>query len=142
MQHVRLTWEERIESLKAGGFAASSVAVVFPVTVLANDFLATRLPIVPVNYWISGAIALLAAFLFGVTYRYIIRQDQNSHLKSGAVLAFGLVRGLAQVDIAIATQNTIVATSALVIESVLFFAIARLMLDWTIAQGWLQRFKG
>lgn len=142
MQHVRLTWEERIESLKAGGFAASSVAVVFPVTVLANDFLATRLPIVPVNYWISGAIALLAAFLFGVTYRYIIRQDQNSHLKSGAVLAFGLVRGLAQVDIAIATQNTIVATSVLVVESVLFFAIARLMLDWTIAQGWLQRFKG
>lgn len=142
MQHVRLTWEERIESLKAGGFAASSVAVVFPVTVLANDFLATRLPIVPVNYWISGAIALLAAFLFGVTYRYIIRQDQNSHLKSGAVLAFGLVRGLAQVDIAIATQNTIVATSVLVVESVLFFAIARLVLDWTIAQGWLQRFKG
>lgn len=142
MQPVRLTWEERLESLKAGGFAASSVAIVFPITMLANDFLATPLSLVPVNYWISGAIALFAAFLFGVTYRYIIRQDQNSHLKSGAVLAFGLVRGLAQSDIAIATQSSIVPGFVLASESVLLFAIARLILDGAIAQGWLQRFKG
>jgi hypothetical protein len=37
--------------------------------------------------------------LFGVTYRYIIQEDSNPQLKAGAVLAFGLVRGLTVLDI-------------------------------------------
>lgn len=141
MQH-RLTWEERVESIKAGGIAALSVAMIFPITVLVNDLLATRFTAFPVNYWISGTIALFAGFLFGITYRYVIRQDENSHLKSGAVMAFGLVRGLAQVDIGITTQNTIVPLVVMAIESMLLFAIARLILDWAMTQGWIQRFKG
>jgi hypothetical protein len=37
---------------------------------------------------------VLSCLLFGVTYRYIIRRDLgNLQLKSGAVAAFGLVRG-------------------------------------------------
>jgi uncharacterized membrane protein len=141
MQH-RLTWEERIESIKAGGMAAVSVAFVFPITVLANDWVATRFAAVPMNYWVSGAIALFAGFLFGITYRYVIRQDDNSHLKSGAVLAFGLVRGLAQVDVGISIHHTIVPVVVLAMESILLFAIARLILDWAMTQGWIQRFKG
>jgi uncharacterized membrane protein len=141
MQH-RLTWEERIESIKAGGVAAASVALVFPMTILANDLVATRFAEVPMNYWVSGAIALFAGFLFGITYRYVIRQDDNSHLKSGAVLAFGLVRGLAQVDIGISIHSTIVPVVVLAVESILLFANARLILDWAMTQGWIQRFKG
>jgi uncharacterized membrane protein len=141
MQH-RLTWEERIESIKAGGIAAASVALVFPMTILANDLVATRFAAVPMNYWVSGAIALFAGFLFGITYRYVIRQDDNSHLKSGAVLAFGLVRGLAQVDIGISIHSTIVPVVVMAVESILLFEIARLILDWAMTQGWIQRFKG
>ncbi|MBW4442417.1 MAG: hypothetical protein KME10_14525 [Plectolyngbya sp. WJT66-NPBG17] len=142
MHHARLSWEERVESLKAGILSAASVTLIFPLTALFNDFLASRYSTPLVNYWVSGAIALFAGFLFGVTYRYIIRQDQNSHLKSGAVLAFGLVRGLAQVEMGIATQSAWVPIVSFAIESVLLFAIARLVLDGGMAIGWIQRFKG
>lgn len=142
MHHARLSWEERVESLKAGVLSAASVMLIFPLTALFNDFLASRYPSPLMNYWISGAIALFAGFLFGVTYRYIIRQDQNSHLKSGAVLAFGLVRGLAQVEMGIATQSDWVPMVSFAIESILLFAIARLVLDGGMALGWIQRFKG
>jgi len=142
MQHARLSWEERVESLKAGVLSAASVTLIFPLTALLNDFLASRYSIPVMNYWVSGAIALFAGFLFGVTYRYIIRQDQNSHLKSGAVLAFGLVRGLAQVEMGIATQSAWIPIISFAIESVLLFAIARLVLDGGMALGWIQRFKG
>ena len=139
---MRLTWEERVESIKAGGIAVVAVGLIFPITVLVNDLLATRFTGFSVNYWISGAIALFAGFLFGITYRYIIRQDDNSHLKSGAVLAFGLVRGLAQVDVGINTQSEIVPLAIMAGESILLFAIARLILDWAMTQGWVHRFKG
>lgn len=142
MQHLRLSWEERVESLKAGVLSAASVTLVFPLTALLNDFLASRYASPAMNYWISGAIAIFAGFLFGVTYRYIIREDQNSHLKSGAVLAFGLVRGLAQVELCIAAQSDWIPTVSFAIESVLLFAIARLILDSGIAIGWIGRFKG
>ena len=142
MQHLQLSWEERVESLKAGVLSAASVTLIFPLTALLNDFLASRYACPMMNYWISGAIALLAGFLFGVTYRYIIRQDQNSHLKSGAVLAFGLVRGLAQVEMSIATQTAWVPIVSFAIESILLFAIARLVLDGGMAIGWIRRFKG
>jgi hypothetical protein len=142
MQHARLSWEERVESLKAGLLSAGSVALIFPLITLLNDFLVSRYPSVPMNYWISGAIALFAGFLFGVTYRYIVREDENSHLKSGAVLAFGLVRGLAQVEMGIANQSAMIPIVGFAIESILLFAIARLVLEWGMSLGWIQRFKG
>ncbi len=142
MHPMRLSWQERMESLKAGILSAASVTLIFPLTALFNEFLANRYASPVMNEWVSGAIALLAGFLFGVTYRYIIRQDQNSHLKSGAVLAFGLVRGLAQVEISIATQSHWVVIASFAIESILLFAIARLVLDSAMAIGWIQRFKG
>lgn len=49
----------------------------------------------------AASIAAVAAscMLFGVTYRYALRQDlRDGHLKGGVVAAFGLVRGLAQAD--------------------------------------------
>jgi hypothetical protein len=142
MQHLKLSWEERVESLKAGLLSAGSVALVFPLIALLNDFLVSRYPSVSMNYWISGAIALFAGFLFGVTYRYIIREDENSHLKSGAVLAFGLVRGLAQVEMGIANQSAAIPIVSYAVESILLFAISRLVLDWGMSLGWIQRFKG
>ncbi|BAU14737.1 hypothetical protein LEP3755_52880 [Leptolyngbya sp. NIES-3755] len=142
MQHLRLSWEERVESLKAGVLSAASVMLVFPLTALFNDFLASRYASPVMNYWISGAIAIFAGFLFGVTYRYIIREDQNSHLKSGAVLAFGLVRGLAHVEMSIAAQSDWVPIVSYAIESILLFTVARLVLDGGMMLGKIQRFKG
>ncbi len=41
-------------------------------------------------------IAAVSGSLFGITYRYAVRQDPNPQIKLGVVFAFGLVRGLAQ----------------------------------------------
>ncbi len=138
MQEMRLTWEERVESLKAGAVGASAIAPLSLLMVFTNHYL---FPIqFPLNL-VSSGIALFAGFLFGVTYRYIIREDENSHLKSGAVLAFGLVRGLGQIDIGISTKSALLPFAALAGESVLMFAIARLGLDIALRQNWVKPFK-
>jgi hypothetical protein len=91
---------------------------------------------------IGGAIAAISGFLFGVTYRYIVRDDRNPHLKSGAVAAFGLVRGLAEVDAGLHLQSHNLWWFSLVtLESVLLFAIARIALDFAISQGWIDTFE-
>ncbi|MBD2124384.1 hypothetical protein [Trichocoleus sp. FACHB-262] len=145
-----LNLAERIESLKAGTLAALSVCVAFAAIALVNSqVLATQfaslaslqIASIETNLLISGAIAILAGFLFGVTYRYVIREDQNPHLKSGVVLAFGLVRGLAQVDVGFNLQGTLWPFGVLAIESICLFAIARLALDFAIQQDWVKRFN-
>ena len=145
-----LNLAERIESLKAGTLAALSVCVAFAAIALINSqVLATQfaslaslqIASIEANLLISGAIAILAGFLFGVTYRYVIREDQNPHLKSGVVLAFGLVRGLAQVDVGFNLQGTLWPFGVLAIESICLFAIARLALDFAIQQDWVKRFN-
>lgn len=146
----QLNLAERIESLKAGTLAALSVCVAFAaIARVNNQVLATQfaslsslqITSMEANLLISGAIAILAGFLFGVTYRYVIREDQNPHLKSGAVLAFGLVRGLAQVDVGFNLQGTLWPSGVLAIESVCLFAIARYTLDFAIQQNWVKRFN-
>ena len=145
-----LNLAERIESLKAGTLAALSVCVAFAAIALVNSqvlatqfasFASLQIVSIDANLLMSGAIAILAGFLFGVTYRYVIREDQNPHLKSGAVLAFGLVRGLAQVDVGFSLQGTLWPFGLLAIESVCLFAIARSTLDFAIQQNWVKRFN-
>ncbi|NET97303.1 MAG: hypothetical protein F6K05_31050, partial [Okeania sp. SIO1H2] len=97
------TFAERIESLKAGTIAGISLFLTSGAIAFGNSlFLAHKfelladLEIIALgwNFLFQCAIAFISGFLFGVTYRYIIRQDSNPHLKSGAVVAFGSVRGL------------------------------------------------
>ena len=144
---------ERIESLKAGLLGAAIATLTFSLMTLSDRLLfqgpewaeTHQIPIL--NDWlvtpefISGAIAALAGFLFGVTYRYIVRQDDNPHLKSGAVLAFGLVRGLAQVDTVLAHQSDPLLLVILTGESVLLFAIAQVGLEVAFRQGWVKPFS-
>jgi hypothetical protein len=91
---------------------------------------------------ISTGIAGFSGFLFGATYRYIIREDKNPHLKEGGVFAFGLVRGLAQVDIGLNFSTSIFPLIVLASESILGFAIAAFSLDSAIKFGWVKPFKG
>jgi hypothetical protein len=76
-----------------------------------------------------------------VTYRYIIRDDVNPHLKSGAVFAFGLVRGLAQVEVGLSNPNSVVPVVVMASESILMFAVARVLLDAAIARHWVKPFS-
>ena len=142
-----MLWQERIESIKAGlvGAVACGLAALLFTELEAFLWpnLRPALGLGPLPWESLGwAIATLTGFLFAITYRYVIRQDPSSHLRSGAVLAFGLVRGLAQVDIGGLLQGDAVLLIVLMVESLAIFAGARLALDLALEQGWIQPFKG
>jgi hypothetical protein len=136
---------ERLESLKAGIIGGFSVGLAFLITSLVNTLVVARyFPTLAslqseINgrWWLSGGIAAFSGLLFGVTYRYIIRTDENPQLKSGGVMAFGLVRGLTQID----SAQTILPGLVLAGESVLWFAMGAIALDTTIQIGWVKPFK-
>ena len=139
---------DRIESVKAGILSALSLTLVYIAIALGNNLLlAQQVPLLKdlqsetiLNLLVKVAIAFLSGFLFGVTYRYIIRDDDNPHLKSGAVLAFGLVRGLAPIEGQENLTEAIWLLAVWVIESIICFAIASFTLNWAISQNWLKPF--
>lgn len=140
---------ERIESLKAGTLAAIafmlaySIAMLFNSLILAVRFekLALLQAAVEINLLVKIAIALLSGFLFGVTYRYIVRSDRNSHLKDGAVLAFSLVRGFAPVEVSDNLMQNAWVLSVVGFESIFCFAIARFILDLALDRYWIKPFS-
>lgn len=127
---------ERVESLKAGAIASLAAVSVHTAGLLLRQ--AT-----PPDLWqwgVSEAIALLIGGLFGVTYRYIVREDSNSHLKSGAVLAFALVRGLTQLENSLGTFTLDFEQIGLFAESVSMFAAAQALLNGLLQRGWVKPF--
>ncbi len=152
-EELHLSWIERWESLKAGGIGAIAAGTLFALFTVVNLTLVDRQWIVTpthslalhpdnlgVTIAVSGSIAILSGFLFAVTYRYVIRHDQNVHLKSGAVAAFGLVRGLAQLDLGWQTEVAPLSLIALLLESLVLFAGVRVALDWAIAHSKVKPF--
>lgn len=147
MEQTPFTPQERVESLKAGGLAASGAALVFAILLGINEWL-TQWPIAASRFigenWVSlggslGSVAL-SGLLFGVTYRYAIRQDTNPQLKSGVVLAFSLVRGLAQVDTGFGITDTVLPFVLMAVESWVVFSCDRILLDLSLQRGWLKPF--
>ncbi len=139
------TFAERLESFKAGILGAVAFTFAYLAVNLVNYGLLTPqfLLLEPFsgNICLRIAIAPLSGFLFAVTYRYIIRRDENSHLKDGAVLAFGLVRGLATPEVTDNLGENLGLLSLIGIESLICFAFTRLSLDLAISQGWLKPFS-
>lgn len=117
---------ERIESIKAGVIAAIVFTIAYVLTIVANS---VSIAATGGSLWGKIAIALISGFLFGVTYRYIIRTEENSHLKDGAVLAFGLVRGLVFVENAPSLDDNLWYLGVLVAENLICFTLARWGLD-------------
>ncbi|MEO1508266.1 MAG: hypothetical protein AAFU84_11510 [Cyanobacteria bacterium J06633_23] len=136
---------ERIESVKAGtvaaiiGTAISFVFVVFDTWLMGQGF---------TQAWLLHAIqrlavAVVCCFLFGVTYRYIVRQDPNPHLKSGAVGAFALTRSLGQLEtleLSALSMDQALPIALPIAESFGLFLTVRLVLDWGLKQQWFQPF--
>ena len=132
---------ERIESVKAGSLSGIATGMTYG-AILGLDrpaFSQHSLPLTSLT--LEVAIAIIGGFLFGVTYRYIIRTDRNDHLNSGAVLAFGLVRGLAQVNVRDLEISQIWLNSLIVAENILLFTIARYTLDYALSVRWISPFK-
>ena len=136
---------ERIESVKAGIVGAGAFAVAESFFLLTKS-LFTNLVLnnattIAIDWiWsIELAIGAVSGFLFGVTYRYVIRSDRNSHLNDGAVLAFGLVRGLALIERNLVLSE-LLSLGGLVLQSIICFAIARLVLDLAIERKLIKPF--
>lgn len=152
---LKFSTAERLESLKAGSLAALSLLLAFGLVAIANNLILAKLPAlttlqttaIDLNLVVRCAIASISGFLFGVTYRYAIRRDTNPQLKAGVVFAFGLVRGLAQVDVELSGHTSILLAknigfyAALALESMLMFAIAAIILDFTIQRHWIEPFN-
>ena len=129
---------ERIESLKAGIIGAVAFTIAELIVLVARSLIVPVLTSNPTGLIIDLAIGAISGFLFGVTYRYIIRDDRNSHLNDGAVLAFGSIRGLALVENL--TLSELSSILFLVISSIVCFTIARLVLDLAIARKFIKPF--
>jgi len=140
---------ERIESIKAGIIGAGAF-IIAELTILivkdldlVNHLLSeanlANMTLLAETWLVQLIIGAVSGFLFGVAYRYIIRDDRNSHLNDGAVLAFGLVRGLALIE-----KNLVIAellsVLLLIIQSIVCFAIARLVIDLAIARKFIKPF--
>jgi hypothetical protein len=132
---------ERIESVKAGSLSGIAAGIGYGAIVTIDRSILGGHSLPLISLGLEMAIAIAGGCLFGVTYRYIIRTDRNNHLNSGAVLAFGLVRGLAQVDVKGLEPVQILSNGAVVVESILLFTIARYLLDYALSVRWIAPFK-
>nr|WP_228017125.1 hypothetical protein [Synechocystis sp. LEGE 06083] len=131
-----------MESIKAGCLGAIAFGLVYGLTLLGNNYfslLTSPLSSDWINLGLNVGSSLLSGFLFAVTYRYIIRQDDNAHLRDGAVLAFTLVRSGGLIELP--TTEDPLAIAILMGESLISFAVVRSSLDWAMDWGWLRPFN-
>ncbi|MGC1308944.1 MAG: hypothetical protein WA885_17085 [Phormidesmis sp.] len=132
----------RLESIKSGLIGAATVGGVASITLVVltfvNQTMPLPLPVGPMAWFANVAVAITSGFFFGVTYRYIVRQDDNLHLGSGAVGAFALVRSLAQIEALWNDTFTPLTWLMITGESFLWFAAARYTLDWAIRRQIVQ----
>ncbi len=148
---------ERIESLKAGLIAAitsgatyllASGLIAWTIPDLQGGWQGSHRPILalpialpdglPVILIAQVAIAFLTGFLFGVTYRYAVRQDTNPQLKAGTVMAFGLVRGLAQIEVDLTVQPVLAEMVMNLAMSLLIISLACFALEIAFRWGWVK----
>jgi hypothetical protein len=132
---------ERIESVKAGSLSGITAGISYVAIAMIEILMLPESSRSLVSLGLEAAISIVTGFLFGVTYRYIVRTDRNNHLNSGAVLAFGLVRGLAQIDVSKFELTQIWIDGLIVGKSILLFSIARYLLDLALTAGWILPFS-
>ncbi|GBO55636.1 hypothetical protein APA_3787 [Pseudanabaena sp. lw0831] len=154
-----LSVADRIESFKAGFLGAiASVFAFFAISTLhyvLHHFLQNFLTVQLISSFELGNPFILliklgmigfSGFLFAVTYRYIVRRDRNSHLKSGAILAFACIRGFATIDRDLPALTLLplvqmaLAIAILLLENIFWLAIVQSILETAIQHKWIAAF--
>ncbi|GIL62140.1 hypothetical protein Vafri_16412 [Volvox africanus] len=148
---------ERVESVKAAVIAAAAgLLAELPLVLFSNGGGAGGAAAAgPLSSALSLLAAVGACFLFGVTYRYAVRNDSsNRQLRLGVVAAFGLVRASGAADVlqaaaAAGAEGTgggplslgVIGPAALyALESLLLFGFASVAVEAAFSQGVLKRF--
>ncbi|MBU6229630.1 MAG: hypothetical protein KGQ93_08040 [Cyanobacteria bacterium REEB459] len=138
---------DRLESVKValltgslGALVGALISVLHRIPMMGWQLsLASTLSGLAGNIFIvTVAIAALSTSLFGITYRYAIRQDPNPQIKIGVVLAFTLVRGLTLIDAAVIVHwhswpLILISCS----ESLLLFGLTAAGLELALNLGWV-----
>ncbi len=128
---------ERLESVKAGILAGLAIVVIAGMGAVVNpEFM--RVPTIGLDISIAG----FSGGLFGITYRHLVSKGQDEHLKSGAIGAFALVRGLAQAELFWVYRANLWAVGIAIVESFVMFGVAALVLDFALTAQWIQPFNG
>ncbi|MCA6509932.1 MAG: hypothetical protein ACK54E_17420 [Pseudanabaena sp.] len=154
-----LSVADRIESFKAGFLGAiASVFAFFAIALLHHflqNFLTVHLTVQLISSFELGNPFILliklgmigfSGFLFAVTYRYIVRRDRNSHLKSGAILAFACIRSFATIDRDLPALTLLplvqmaLAIAILLLENIAWLAIVQSILETAIQHKWIAAF--
>ncbi len=139
---------DRIESLKAAlvtGTAAGGVAAILlwgrRVVALGAEAALDSVwaGLAGGSFWVSVVIAMLSGSLFGITYRYAVRQDENLQINLGVIFAFALVRGLALVNTAAALSLRGWPFLTGIGESVLMFVTAAVALELAFRMGGIKK---
>ncbi|NCQ84346.1 MAG: hypothetical protein GPJ00_07465 [Microcystis aeruginosa W13-18] len=127
---MQITLKERIESIQVGSISALAFLVPYLLFLIVDRlFLGESITVIGTFVKISGAI--ISGFLFGVTYRYVVRNDDNPHLKDGTVAAFALVRGLVPLQLSTDLIADSGRLSLFLGESFICFLSSRLLLELT-----------
>ncbi|ESQ54928.1 hypothetical protein EUTSA_v10025762mg [Eutrema salsugineum] len=133
--------KERVESAKAAVVAAA-VGTVAELPFALSQVSSIEQLVLPLG------VAFASCALFGVTFRYAVRRDlDDSHLKSGAVAAFGFVKGLGMLSrgppLELSWESLAshgIDGAVLVSQSVLIFAFASIGLDFCFKMKLLRPF--
>ncbi|MEM0981375.1 MAG: hypothetical protein AAGH78_14010 [Cyanobacteria bacterium P01_H01_bin.58] len=145
----RFTPTERLESLKAGCVGGACGGVVSLAEKTVNMLLTpgqafvglfSTLNLASLTLLVNIAVNILSGALFALTYRYAVRGDNNPQLKIGVVLAFSLVRGLAQVDAGSAIAQNFWPFLAACGESFFLFSVTALVLNVAQQRQWFTPF--
>ena len=150
-----LSVADRIESFNAGFLGAIASVFAFFAIALLHHFLQNFLSVQLISsFELSSPFILLiklgmigfSGFLFAVTYRYIVRRDRNSHLKSGAILAFACIRSFGAIDRDLPTLTLLplvqlaLVSAILLLENVAWLAIVQSILETAIQNKWIAAF--
>ena len=127
---MQITLKERIESIQVGSISALAFLVPY-LLFLTVDRLLLGESITLIGAFVKISGAIISGFLFGVTYRYVVRNDDNPHLKDGTVAAFALVRGLVPLQLSTDLIADAWQLSLFLGESFICFLSSRLLLELT-----------
>ena len=150
-----LSVADRIESFKAGFLGLIASVFVFFAIAILHHFLQNSLTVQLISSFELGNPFILliklsmigfSGFLFAVTYRYIVRRDRNSHLKSGAILAFACIRSFGTIERDLSALTLLPLTqmafaiAILLLENLTWLAIVQSILETAIQNKWIAAF--
>ncbi|NJO19547.1 MAG: hypothetical protein HC838_05070 [Spirulinaceae cyanobacterium RM2_2_10] len=126
---------DRRESLKAAALAGTTFAIVIGLSWLVPlpEF-GAGIPLPGTALPLQLATTALTGGVFGITYRYVRREDRNPHLDSGAVAAFAIARA----SPSITATDDLSPWAIAILSSGLGFWLASVVLNLALRRQWVQ----